>query len=136
MSRSEGSLQTQGGVNSAIGILPLDFEDESSFLGEPELQDFMPETMGEDPLGPNVSQSRLPMATGGSGLHDAAERGDEKEVLRLLSQEKIDVNERAGGHRAYRTPLHRAAGYGHTNIVKILLKVHNCNLMIQTVSIL
>lgn len=43
-------------------------------------------------------------------LHEAAERGDSKAVSRLLADKNVDVNEKAGGHRAQRTALHRAAG--------------------------
>ena len=56
-------------------------------------------------------------------LHEAAERGDSSAVARLLFDKSVDVNEKAGGHRAYRTALHRAAGYGHLAVVKLLLKV-------------
>lgn len=56
-------------------------------------------------------------------LHEAAERGDSNTVSRLLADKSVDVNEKAGGHRAYRTALHRAAGYGHLDVVKLLLKV-------------
>ena len=56
-------------------------------------------------------------------LHEAAERGDSTAVSRLLLDTNLDVNEKAGGHRAYRTALHRAAGYGHLAVVRLLLKV-------------
>ena len=56
-------------------------------------------------------------------LHEAAEQGDSTAVSRLLLDKTVDVNEKAGGHRAYRTALHRAAGYGHLAVVRQLLKV-------------
>ena len=56
-------------------------------------------------------------------LHEAAERGDPQAVARLLLDKSVDVNKKAGGHRAMRTALHRAAGYGHLAVVKLLLKV-------------
>lgn len=56
-------------------------------------------------------------------LQEAAERGDSDTVSRLLLDKNIDVNEKAGGHRAQRTALHRSAGYGHLTVVRQLLKV-------------
>ena len=85
-------------------------------------EDDLPETrtVSED-LNPPLSSSfvnfHLPP------LHEAAERGDFNAVSRLLVDKSVDVNEKAGGHRAYRTALHRAAGYGHLEVVKLLLKV-------------
>lgn len=55
-------------------------------------------------------------------LHEAAERGDSIAVSKLLADKNLNVNEKAGGHRAYRTALHRAAGYGHLGVVKLLLQ--------------
>lgn len=55
-------------------------------------------------------------------LHEAAERGDSKAVSRLLADKNVDVNEKAGGHRAQRTALHRAAGYGHLSVVQLLIE--------------
>ena len=60
-------------------------------------------------------------------LHEAAERGDSKAVSRLLADKNVDVNEKAGGHRAQRTALHRAAGYGHLSVVQLLIEVIICN---------
>jgi len=65
-------------------------------------------------------------------LQEAAERGDATAVSRLLLDKNVDVNEKAGAHRAYRTALHRAAGYGHLAVVIQLLKVGvqcTCNLL-------
>ena len=58
-----------------------------------------------------------------SPLHNAAERGDVRAVRELISRGNVSLDARAGGHRAYRTALHRAAGYGHLAVVKELLKV-------------
>ena len=67
----------------------------------------------------DVMPENLPL----SPLHDAAERGDDFVVRKLISSGNVALNAKAGGHRAMRTALHRAAGYGHVNIVKDLLKV-------------
>jgi hypothetical protein len=58
-----------------------------------------------------------------SALYEAAERGDVEEITRLLSRSTIDVNAKSGGHGAYRTSLHGAAGYGHWRATRILLTV-------------
>lgn len=55
-------------------------------------------------------------------LQEAAERGDSDTVSRLLLDKNINVNEKAGGHRAQRTALLRSAGYGHLTVVRQLLK--------------
>lgn len=77
-------------------------------------------TVSED-LNPPLSSSSVSFDL--PPLHEAAERGDFNDVSRLLVDKRVDVNEKAGGHRAYRTALHRAAGYGHLEVVKLLLKV-------------
>lgn len=88
-------------------------------VGEEDLLDSI-STKSEDlnpPLSSGVVTFSLPP------LHEAAERGDSSAVSRLLLDKNVDVNEKAGGHRAYRTALHRAAGYGHIAVVRQLLKV-------------
>lgn len=55
-------------------------------------------------------------------LHESCESGDTRTVERVLSSGKADLNALIGGHRAYRTALHKASAYGHTNVVKLLLK--------------
>lgn len=57
-------------------------------------------------------------------LHESCESGDTRTVERVLSSGKADLNALIGGHRAYRTALHKASAYGHTNVVKLLLKVY------------
>lgn len=86
-------------------------------------EDDLPETasMKSEDLNPPLSSSFVTFHL--PPLHEAAERGDASAVSRLLSDKSVDVNEKAGGHRAYRTALHRAAGYGHADVVKLLLKV-------------
>ena len=103
-------------------------------------EDDLPETTASvksEDLNPPLSSSfvvfHLPP------LHEAAERGDFTAVTKLLSDKNIDVNEKAGGHRAHRTALHRAAGYGHLEVVKVLLKVRlTCKIIIifQSTSVL
>lgn len=71
-----------------------------------------------------IPSSKSPVLDSRSAsLHDAAERGDAKTVLSLINFGRIDLDTYSGGHRVLRTPLHRAAGYGHLEVVKILLKV-------------
>ena len=56
-------------------------------------------------------------------LHQASESGDLTEVKNILAEGKADLNALIAGHRALRTALHKASAYGHTNVVKLLLKV-------------
>lgn len=92
--------------------------------------------LGEEDL-PEISSTKSEDLTGFvtvslPPLHEAAERGDATAVSRLLLDKNVDVNEKAGAHRAYRTALHRAAGYGHLAVVIQLLKVGvqcTCNLL-------
>ena len=88
-------------------------------LGEEDL----PETCStkSEYLNPPVSSGFVTWSL--PPLHEAAERGDSTAVSRLFLDKNVDVNEKAGGHRAYRTALHRAAGYGHIAVVIQLLKV-------------
>ena len=86
--------------------------------------------LGEDDLPEsNASETDIPALSSSfvtfqlPPLHEAAERGDPQAVARLLLDKSVDVNKKAGGHRAMRTALHRAAGYGHLAVVKLLLKV-------------
>ena len=86
--------------------------------------------LGEDDLPEsNASETDIPALSSSfvtfqlPPLHEAAERGDPQAVARLLLDKSADVNKKAGGHRAMRTALHRAAGYGHLAVVKLLLKV-------------
>lgn len=86
-------------------------------------EDDLPETTASvrsEDLNPPLSSSFVAFHL--PPLHEAAERGDFTAVTKLLSDKNIDVNEKAGGHRAHRTALHRAAGYGHLEVVKVLLK--------------
>ncbi|XP_078346797.1 uncharacterized protein LOC144632055 isoform X2 [Oculina patagonica] len=87
-------------------------------LGEEDL----PETCSakSEDLNPPLSSGFVNLSL--PPLHEAAERGDSSAVSRLLLDKNVDVNEKAGGHRAYRTALHRAAGYGHLAVVRQLLK--------------
>ncbi|CAH3175626.1 unnamed protein product [Porites lobata] len=85
--------------------------------------------LGEDDLPEsNASETDIPALSSSfvtfqlPPLHEAAERGDPQAVARLLLDKSVDVNKKAGGHRAMRTALHRAAGYGHLAVVKLLLK--------------
>ena len=128
MSNSRESVLSQQSANN--GFSPQSFEKESSLLGKPELQDlfFSMTSSRTIELDETTPEDGQPTAqTGCNGLHVAAERGDEMEVSRLLNQGGIDVNEKAGGHRVNRTPLHRAAGYGQESIVRMLLKVQIIN---------
>ena len=86
--------------------------------------------LGEDDLPEsNASETDIPALSSSfvtfqlPPLHEAAERGDPQAVARLLLDKSVDVNKKAGGHRATRTALHRAASYGHLAVVKLLLKV-------------
>ena len=55
-------------------------------------------------------------------LHQASENGDLTEVRNILAEGTADLNALMPGHRALRTALHKASAYGHTNVVKLLLK--------------
>ena len=83
---------------------------------------------GEERLTETVEDENAPLSSSFVGwhlspLHEAAERGDDVTVFKLLLNGNVDVNEKAGGHRALRTALHRAAGYGHLGVVKQLIEV-------------
>lgn len=56
-------------------------------------------------------------------LHEACENGDVSEVRDILSKGRADLNALIAGHRALRTALHKASAYGHTDVVRLLLKV-------------
>ena len=56
-------------------------------------------------------------------LHEACESGDTANVQKVLSGGKANLNSLIGGHRTYRSALHKASAYGHTDTVKLLLKV-------------
>ena len=59
-------------------------------------------------------------------LHEACECGDTASVQKLLSGQtggRAEINVLLPGHRAHRTALHKASSYGHTDVVKLLLKV-------------
>lgn len=111
-SAQTGNLSLYTSLTASRG---KDFE-----LGEEDLPETCSTAKSEDlnsPLSPGFATLSLPP------LHEAAERGDASAVSRLLLDKSLDVNEKAGGHRAYRTALHRAAGYGHLAVVRQLLKV-------------
>jgi ankyrin repeat protein len=57
-------------------------------------------------------------------LHQACESGNVVEVRNILAEGRADLNALIAGHRALRTALHKASAYGHTDIVKLLLKVN------------
>lgn len=107
-SAQTGNLSLYTSLTASRG---KDFE-----LGEEDLPETCSTAKSED-LNSPLSPLSLPP------LHEAAERGDSSAVARLLLDKSLDVNEKAGGHRAYRTALHRAAGYGHLTVVRQLLKV-------------
>lgn len=88
-------------------------------LGEEDL----PETMSAKSEDQNPPFSSGFVSFSLPPLQEAAERGDSNAVARLLLDKSVDVNEKAGGHRAHRTALHRASGYGHLTVVRQLLKV-------------
>lgn len=110
-SAQTGNLSLYTSLTASRG---KDFE-----LGEEDL----PETCSakSEDLNPPLSSGFVTFSL--PPLHEAAERGDSTAVSRLLLDKNLDVNEKAGGHRAYRTALHRAAGYGHLEVVRLLLKV-------------
>ena len=56
-------------------------------------------------------------------LHGACEEGNLGEVRDILAEGRADLNALIAGHRALRTALHKASAYGHTEVVKLLLKV-------------
>ena len=56
-------------------------------------------------------------------LHGACENGNVGEVRDILAEGRADLNAMIAGHRALRTALHKASAYGHTEVVKLLLKV-------------
>ena len=56
-------------------------------------------------------------------LHEACENGDVIKVSDILTEGRADLNALISGHRALRTALHKASAYGHTEVVKLLLKV-------------
>ncbi|XP_031568188.1 ankyrin repeat, PH and SEC7 domain containing protein secG-like [Actinia tenebrosa] len=70
---------------------------------------------------PPIKADIIHEATKYCPLYEAAEKGDVEELTRLLSRSQIDVNEKSGGHGAYRTSLHGAAGYGHWRATRTLL---------------
>lgn len=109
-SAQTGNLSLYTSLTASRG---KDFE-----LGEDDL----PETCSakSEDLNPPLSSGFVTFSL--PPLHEAAERGDSTAVSRLLLDKNLDVNEKAGGHRAYRTALHRAAGYGHLEVVRLLLK--------------
>ena len=100
-------------------------------LGEEDLPETC-STKSED-LHPPLSSGFVTLSL--PPLHEAAERGDSTAVSKLLLDKNVDVNEKAGGHRAFRTALHRAAGYGHLPVVRQLLKVSVTALRIYCISI-
>ena len=88
-------------------------------------EDNLPESNASETDIPTLSSSFVTFQL--PPLHEAAERGDPQSVARLLLDKSVDVNKKVGGHRAMRTALHRAAGYGHLAVVKLLLKVSFVN---------
>lgn len=100
-----------------------------------ELGEDLPETCSikSEDLNPPLSSGFVTLSL--PPLHEAAEQGDSTAVSRLLLDKNVDVNEKAGGHRAYRTALHRAAGYGHLAVVRQLLKVSLTGIRVHCISI-
>ena len=126
--REENSAQT-GNLSLYISLTTSrgkDFE-----LGEEDLLETC-STKSED-LTPPLSLGFVTLSL--PPLHEAAEQGDSTAVSRLLLDKNVDVNEKAGGHRAFRTALHRAAGYGHLPVVRQLLKVSVTGLKVRCISI-
>ena len=72
----------------------------------------------------NVNEERHNKWT--HSLHEASECGNLAEVRKILAQGRADLSALTAGHRALRTALHKASAYGHTEVVKLLLKVGIC----------
>ena len=105
------SLYSSHAVSRGMNLLELCDDDLPSLPKTTSVKSKSP------PLSSSVVDLNLPP------LHAAAERGDAIAVSKLLAEKNVNVNEKAGGHRAFRTALHRAAGYGHLAVVTLLLEV-------------
>jgi serine/threonine-protein phosphatase 6 regulatory ankyrin repeat subunit B len=60
----------------------------------------------------------------GDAIHVACE-GDYKDIVEILIKHNVDINQRGG--LFHETPIYSACGYGHTDIVQILLD-NKCNI--------
>ena len=71
----------------------------------------------------NYTKDEQPPSHSTLALHGACENGNVGEVRDILAEGRADLNALIAGHRALRTALHKASAYGHTEVVKLLLKV-------------